>query len=648
MKTVLLLVTDGRLRTRVLRVLDGYSVFEAQTETEALKILRVTDIDVVVRETGPARGLDVSVGRIRDIAPTAQVVAVGPHDEEAKRADFVVDPASGDHELEATMRHAADKRRTAREIAALRSQPAPPVRSPASLEAPFEAQALTRVLREFTRAFSGRFDLAQALDLFLDAVAELVRPTRLALLLPDQQSEVYRIRASRGLAPQLVESVRLSPGEGLPGWLAAQSRPARLEDLLGEPEIMRELQVLQGAMAVPLMAHGELVAILVVGQPIFGAAYSRRETETLFDLATHLAMVLRDIELRLQLQREKEFSERILAHMGSGVITIGRDERIGIVNRRAQEILSLPVAEVAGQDLRALPSPLGDMLYETLSSGRALVRSETQLAFRGLWLETSTYPVWGDEPSPLGAVLVFEDLTARKELAAQRRQAEQFQLLNRVVASIADELKNPLVSINAFIELKDERFDDPDFRIHFSSIVGRDVRRLVQVFDKLAGLVTEGELSFGTVDAHDVVDELAAEIELDGAGKPLSLDLGARDTTPQLVKADAPQLRRALSYLVWYLSHNSPAEGARVSIAVGREPTPGGTDEIRIQVASRTALVSPERLQQLFDPVQMVQQSLIDVGPAVSRRLIEALGGRLAFRQGRHELGFFVTLPAAP
>ena len=51
---------------------------------------------------------------------------------------------------------------------------------------------------------------------------------------------------------------------------------------------------------------------------------------------------------------------------------------------------------------------------------------------------------------------------------------------------------------------------------------------------------------------------------------------------------------------------------------------------MRILVGSRTASVPPEKLQRLFDPVQMVQESLIDVGPAVSQRLVEALGGRLA------------------
>jgi polar amino acid transport system substrate-binding protein len=334
--------------------------------------------------------------------------------------------------------------------------------------------------------------------------------------------------------------------------------------------------------------------------------------------------------------------------MSSGVITIGRDHRVGTMNRRAEEILGLAAPAVVGQDLRVLPSPLGDLLFDTLSSGRPQPRTELQLALRRLWVEVTTYVIRDGEGAPLGAVLVFEDLTERKELAAQKREADQFQLLTRVVARIADEIKNPLVSINTFIELIGERYDDPDFRRHFSAVVRRDVRRLVEVFEKLAGLVTEGELNFSTVDAYEVVTQMVQAIDLadDGVGKHLQMEL-APATEPQLVKVDAAQLRKALTYLIRYLTHNSPSDLAKISLSVGHHSAGEGAQDVRILVGSRTATVSPEKLARLFDPVQMVQESLIDVGPAVSQRLVEALGGRLTVRQGRHELAFLISLPPA-
>jgi len=648
--TVLVVTPDDALRTRLLRGLGGFTIFEAPSDNEAIKTLRLVEIDLVLRDSaGPAGALSTFVSGAHEVAPAALVVAVGAAGEEETTADFMVPDGFTTRELDAVLRHALDKQRLVREVKMLRapSITLAPARAVAIDETSWDNAALARVLKAFSRVFAAGFDLRRVLDTFLEAIGDVVRPTRVAVLLPDGDGREFRIAAHRGLAPQIVQSVRLPAAEGLPRWLAAQGRPIALHDVT-DPELVRELKLLQGVVATPLLAHGDLVAILVLGQPVFGAGYSRAEIETLFDLVTQLATVIRDIALHQQLEREKEFTERILSHMSSGVVTIGRDQRVGTMNRRAEEILGLSAHAIVHQDLRVLPSPLGDLLFDTLSSGRAMPRTEIQLALRRLWIEVTTYVIRDEESAPLGAVLVFEDLTAQKELAAQKREADQFQLLTRVVARIADEIKNPLVSINTFVELIGERYDDPDFRRHFSSVVRRDVRRLVEVFEKLAGLVTEGELNFATVDAYEAVTQLVEAIDLaeGGLGKHLQLDV-APTSEPFPVKVDATQLRKALSYLIRYLTHNSPNDLAKISLSVGRHAEPDGGHDVRILVGSRTATVSAEKLERLFDPVQMVQESLIDVGPAVSQRLVEALGGRLGVRQTRHELSFVVSLPPA-
>ena len=650
MTAVLVVSADAALRGRLQRSLTSFSVFPVESDAEAIKTLRLVDVDLVLRESvGPAGALTTFVGAVREITPTALVIAIGLAGAEEHAADFTLPDGYTARDLTAALQQALDKQRLLRELEALRSRTPTAAPEPAGGGggSSWDGPVLARVLKAFSRVLAAGFDLRRVLETFLEAIADVVHATRMAVLLPDTEGREFRIVAHRGLAPQIVQSVRLGATDGLARWLAAQARPATLGDI-SDPEVARELKLLQGVVATPLLAHGELVAILVLGQPIFGTGYARAEMETLFDLATQLATAIRDITLHQQLQREKEFSERILAHMSSGVITIGRDHRVGTMNRRAEEILGLSAHAVVRQDLRVLPSPLGDLLFDTLSSGRSLPRTEIQLALRRLWIEVSTYAIRDEDGVPLGSVLVFEDLTAQKELAAQKRQADQFQLLTRVVARIADEIKNPLVSINTFVELIGERYDDPDFRRHFSSVVRRDVGRLVEVFEKLAGLVTEGELNFSTVDAYEVVTQMVEAIDLadDGVGKHLQLDL-APATEPQLVKVDATQLRKALTYLIRYLTHNSPNDLAKISLSVGRHTEADGTQDVRILIGSRTASVPADKLERLFDPVQTVQESLIDVGPAVSQRLVEALGGRLDVKSGRHELAFLVSLPPA-
>src|SRR3989442_3527902 len=128
----------------------------------------------------------------------------------------------------------------------------------------------------------------------------------------------------------------------------------------------------------------------------------------------------------------------------------------------------------------------------------------------------------------------------------------------------------------------------------------------------------------------------------DGLGKPIQLEV-TRDPAPLTVKVDVAQLRKALSYLVWYLTHNSPPEQARVSVSVGRHTEKGVGDNVQIFIGSRTASVQPDKLQRLFDPVQMVHESLIDVRPAVSQRLGEAPLGDPPVRQAPTELAVGVS-----
>jgi signal transduction histidine kinase/DNA-binding response OmpR family regulator len=674
-KTVLLVADDEMLGARLFRALTDYSVFPAQTDEEALRTLRLAEVDLILKHADqPGRDLDGFIAKARRLRPTAVVVCIvpteglSPDDEfAAEEADFALPYPFSPQHLRAVLRQADEKLRLLQEVAALRSahRPAGPDAAmeeadPAFAPSPLE---LTQVAKEFAKALAAGFDLPRVLDLFLDAVSELARPSRSAILLSEDEHRQYRVRTSRGLAPLVVESVSLSADSGLPLWLMSEGRLIQIEEAQAkatEPaarEIAREMSVLQAVVAIPVASHGQLVGILTLGQRISGGAYGRRETETLFNLASHLATAIRDIRVHHQLQYQKEFNERILQRMSSGVVTIGPEQRVVIMNRRAEEILGMAARNVLNRDLRVLPSPLGDLLFETLSRGHSVTRSEIQLALRSLPLEVSTYPVMGEGTAPMGAVLVFEDLTAQRQLATERRAAEQLQLLTRVVARIADEIKNPLVSINVFMELLQERYDDASFRHQFTGVVGRDVRRLVQMFDKLAALVNEGDYKRDVVDIRGAIEECLIEMgsELPENPSDAQLFTFTDDSTqklvtvnlspeggPFLVKGDRGMLKKAIAYLIWYLLRKTPGQEAKIALSVSSMLA---LEPLRITVASRTAAVRPDELLQIFDPIQVVQENLIDVGPCVSQRILEAQGGQLDVKQGRAEVTFTATLP---
>jgi hypothetical protein len=264
-KTLLVVSGDEALRNRVEQVLDETTLFMATSDVEALKTLSLIDVDVVLRHSpAGAAGLEAFVARVKERAPHAGIIVAGAVEQDTEVADFVIPATCTASELQSAFRWVSERQRLLRENAALRTRSAGG--APAlgdTTTAPWEGSPIARILKEFTRVFAAGSDLPRVLEMFLDAIGELVRPARMAILLPDDSGS-YRIAAHHGVPPPIVRSVRLSGHDGLSRWLSTQGRPARLHDLV-DSDVVDELRLLQGTLAVPLMAQGELVGDEIQG-----------------------------------------------------------------------------------------------------------------------------------------------------------------------------------------------------------------------------------------------------------------------------------------------------------------------------------------------------------------------------------------------
>lgn len=287
MKTVLLVSASETLRPKLLRALEDTSVFTATSDEEALRTLRLTEMELIIKEAAPPlKNVAGFIARARHLCPTGVIVCVltpgstSAEDESAaEAADFVLLQPFTTRHLQGLLKQAEDKLRLLQEVAALRVAQRPAAES--GREAPMSGppvslHAITQMAKEFAKALAAGFDLPRVLDQFLDGVAELVRPSRCAILLADPATRHFRVAAYRALAPHLVESLTLNADGGLPLWLATEGRPIQIEEVqsrVTDPatrEIARELAVLQSVLAVPLSSHGELVGILTLGQRITG------------------------------------------------------------------------------------------------------------------------------------------------------------------------------------------------------------------------------------------------------------------------------------------------------------------------------------------------------------------------------------------
>ena len=553
--------------------------------------------------------------------------------------------------------------RLQQEVATLRREQARPEPLPA--RAPEGASgSLGTVLKEMGKLLATHFDLDRVVDFFLDAITELVRPGRAALLLADDE-QGYRVRGQRGLDPGLARELRLDGAEGLPAWFRRHARPAVRRELERDAEWVEaahELAVLGGEVGVPLWVQAKLVGILALGPRVTGQAYGGEDLERLFTLSSQVAMAVEDISLFTTVRAQHAFIEQVLTHLQSGAVTIDAGGRVTLFNRRAEELLGVPRGEVLGRDLRALPSPLGDLLFETVRDGRELRLQEVALPRRpSAPLEVSTARILTAGGGTAGAVMILDDPAPRHLLQRERQTTQTLDFLNRVLLRLTDEIKNPLVSIYTFLELLPERYDDPEFRERFFSVVGRDTKHLISLVDKLIILAGEREYKLDFCDMRDLLNEALQDLALRFERPRASQDaaiflLDVPDRQSRLtavlyappadltVKADRDQLGKAVGYLLRFLMARVEPDGR---LAIHVLPDADNPRALRLSLVGKPATLAPADRERLFSPLAIASERLLDVGPSVSQKIVEAHGGTLSVGGPEGEIRFVLTLPRA-
>ena len=664
MRTGLLVSRNATLGARLSRVLAGTVdlVSTASLGNGARGPLPI-DLVLIDFDSVAVEPEDVAAARARDahlflVGLASAEEGVGPA---AELCDLVVSQELPDGALRAAIEQALRFQRLSREVASLRRErerlSADPVPAPSA-----SGGLQATVLKEMGKLLATHFDLDRVVDFFIDAITELVRPARVAVLLADDAG-VYHLRGSRGLDHTLAERLRLTPEEGLPAWLRHHARLAVARELDREPawlDAARELALLGSEVAIPLRVGARLLGILTLGPRVTGHAYTGEDLERLFTLASQVAVAVEDISVFTQVRAQHNFAEQVLAHLGSGVITIDASGRVTVMNPRAEEILGIAKSHVLDQDLRALPSPLGDLLYDTARNGRELRLHEVTMPTRPtLPLEVSTSRILGSGGETAGAVMILEDPTPQRMLHRERQVSQTVDFLNRVLLRLTDEIKNPLVSIYTFLELLPQRYDDPEFREKFFSVVSHDTHNLISLVDKLITLAGEREYKVDFCNLRELVSDaletLVLRLERPRVSQDATIfllqvaDRADRLTTvlytpdPELVvRGDRDQLGKAIGYLLRFLVSRVAADGR---VAIHATPDPDNPRQIRLSILGKPAALTEVERERLFSVLAIASDRLLDVGPSVSQKIVEAHGGTLMVGGDDGEIRFVITLP---
>jgi len=122
-------------------------------------------------------------------------------------------------------------------------------------------------------------------------------------------------------------------------------------------------------------------------------------------------------------------------------------------------------------------------------------------------------------------------------------------LLQRLVNSVAHQVRNPLVAIRTFTSLLPERFEDPEFRGRFHEVVGSDLGRVERVLDRLSAFAALEPGQRAPVNVAALIEQLLEERRTQIQARRL-LVLKEIDSTQPFALCGEAQLRFALECLL--------------------------------------------------------------------------------------------------
>lgn len=405
------------------------------------------------------------------------------------------------------------------------------------------------VLVNFAKVLTAHFDIDKLLSHFMESLAEIAKVNKISIML--REKNVFVIKAQKGLDPYLARELKLDLKSTLVYHLAQHGgiiqRTATAENV-DRMRIFQEMGRLQCILSFPMIYKGRLEGIVNIGEKITGEPFYNDELEVIYTLCNYQSAAIKDIDLYHQIQSQKDFIRNILSNMNSGVITIDKDETIRVFNPKASEILGIGFEDIIGKDLRNLPSPLGDILYETMVDGIFYERHEALLRPRRIQLGINSYRLDDERGNVAGAGIIFSDISDLKRFEEEKRRAEKLRMMHLITGQIAHSIKNPLSSIMTFTQLLEEKFEDMEFRQFYKTTVLQSVDRLNKLINKILFLSDSLEFAAEAQDVNVIIEEVGEAVNQE---LPEGVNLVVNKLEkPAFINADRPLLSKGLYYLI--------------------------------------------------------------------------------------------------
>jgi PAS domain S-box-containing protein len=302
-------------------------------------------------------------------------------------------------------------------------------------------------------------------------------------------------------------------------------------------------------LGVPLRTPAATIGVLVVQHYHDADAYTERDLEFLSSVGGQIALAIERKRAETKL-RESEARLRVLVEQLPAVLwTVDKDLRFTSAVGAGLARLGLKRDEIVGKSLLDY-FETSDPAFPPVAAHRRAVAGEAvtfHVEWKGGSYACHAEPLHDGAGRVLGAICMSLDVTDRKQLEEQFRQAQKMEAVGRLAGGIAHDFNNLLMVIQGYADLLEERLPAGDGLRRNAEQIRTAAQRAAALTRQLLAFSRKQMLAPSVISIHSVVADMEKILQR-LIGEDIRLET---HSVPDLwmVKADRSQIEQVIMNL---------------------------------------------------------------------------------------------------
>lgn len=343
----------------------------------------------------------------------------------------------------------------------------------------------------------------------------------------------------------------------------------------------------------------------------------------------------------IEIRNATELKDLMFESSPRSITIVDRDGRISTMNEPALALCGLSQIPVGEKVFSLTPfdKMLEGNLENVLNEGESLMGKEMDYSAAGRrWaLRYFIYPLKDDEQRLRGAILTIEDYTQEKILREQIAEEEKNRALIQMISGIAHEIRNPLTSIKAYVDLLPRKKDNEAFQKQLVQVVPNEVERVSRLIENLIDYVRPKSRNPQRVQVHELLESCMLLFRHTATSKGIDFDMSADANL--YIHVDKDQIKQVIINLLLNAIDAINEKREKTQAADGhwiRLHATSGVGHVKISIEDNGIGMSLDELENVYELFYTTKTKGSGIGLPLSKQIIEDNQGTIQIVSTKH------------